>query len=324
MNGRVSVCLIVGLLCTHIINAQASDNKLPGEVAVQGVEFVLIPAGWFWYSVENGERYKYGSDQIPYYRHVKIWLDDYYIAKYEARARDIVRHLNASAAARLEIEQWSSEDWGRNVVRPAVGCTVLQNAAGEFVEAFPEQNYPATHLTWHMADRFSRSMGFRLPTEAEWEKAARGSDQRVWPWGNEYPDDTYALFGSSMECAPVAVDAYPKGRSPSGLLNMGGNVGEYVANWFDEDFDAQLTMNQHNPLPPEEGKPVPFEQAKKIMKGGRWSENAAALGVAHRVLVTPERSYVHNGVRFAVDASVVQRMLTEGTAKALAHVGLAR
>ena len=107
----------------------------------------------------------------------------------------------------------------------------------------PEAKLPVTGVDWNDAQAYCKFAGGRLPSEVEWEKAARGTDGREYPWGNDI-DCTRANWGNfegEGPCAgknpghPVAVGQYPTGASPYGLLDMGGNVWEWVADKYDED-----------------------------------------------------------------------------------------
>jgi formylglycine-generating enzyme required for sulfatase activity len=106
-----------------------------------------------------------------------------------------------------------------------------------------DERLPAANVTWKEAQAFCRFTGGRLPTEAEWEKAARGTDGREFPWGNEAGCDrgNWGNFDGEGPCAtsnpgrPVAVGRYPSGASPYGVLDLGGNVWEWVADRYDDD-----------------------------------------------------------------------------------------
>ncbi|MFQ5420430.1 MAG: SUMF1/EgtB/PvdO family nonheme iron enzyme, partial [Anaerolineae bacterium] len=95
-------------------------------------------------------------------------------------------------------------------------------------------NYPVLGVTWNQADAYCRSLGRRLPTEAEWEYAAGGPTNFTWPWGNEF--DSALLAANSPDAQPV--DSFPEGISPFGVFNMAGNVGEWVQDSYDADFYA--------------------------------------------------------------------------------------
>lgn len=136
---------------------------------------------------------------------------------------------------------------------------------------------PATRLSWFDADAFCRSRGKRLPTEAEWEKAARGP--RGWDYSFAATADlSKGRFGRSLTAGPVTVDALePNGY---GLHNMSGNVWEWVNGWFDETY--YQNSPPRNPKGPGEG-------FRKIVRGGSWY-NAAY--------------YVHTGMRFGLEPHV--------------------
>lgn len=284
-----------------------ADQTLPKEIIINGVEFVLVPEGWFWYSVQTGRAYEI-PDGKPHNRDVRVWLDSYYIGKYPARARDLQRFLNSGQARHID------EYGGRKD-----GCAVRADAKGTFYLVEPEKDLSATQLSWNLADEFARWMGFRLPSEAEWEKAARGTDKRHWPWGNDYPDDTYAGFMDNPLCKPSEVHAFPKGVSPYGAYNMAGNVWEFVADWYNAEFDAGLKDGMRNPPLAKTGTIhhdiwVP----NKVLKGGRWASDAGSITVHSRNLNRPEDFFLCFGTRFAVDIATVRQHLSRGSATVVA------
>lgn len=308
-----------------------AEGALPREVIVNGVEMVLIPAGWFWYtvSVADDDRVEAGA---RLHRDAHVWLDSFYIAKYEARARDFVRFLNAGAASPETLSRQAEEKEkssvekeitmtaeGEKVVERRIEqpeCMVRRQPDGTWLETDAARDMPATDMSWALAKEFAAWMGFRLPTEAEWEKAARGdADRRVWPWGNVYPDDTYALYSWGAPCAPAPVGAYAKGRSPYGLYNMAGNVGEYVADWFNRGFDDGIKDGMHNPPLAAEGSPLPEEGPMKMSKGGLWRTDAVWIRIQKRRLVRPYKPGEWEGVRFAADVATVHAHLERGTAR---------
>ena len=91
-----------------------------------------------------------------------------------------------------------------------------------------EASLPITFTTWRDSAAYARWAGKRLSTEAEWEKAARGTDARIYPWGNEW-DPTKARAGLEVDAGPTTVGSFPKGASPYGCLDMAGNVWEWTS-----------------------------------------------------------------------------------------------
>lgn len=290
---------------------------LPPEVVINGVEFLRVPRGEFRYTVTTGDLGLQPAN-APMFRHLRVWLDDYYLAKYEARARDFVRFMNTSpeAAPLMDLQEQETRYLrDESSALPDYACTVNRDSAGVYQTARP-LDLPAGYVSWHLANAFARWMGFRLPTEAEWEKAARGPspDNRLWPWGDAYPDDTYAAFSLGQGCQPAPVSAYPKGRSPYGLYNMGGNVEEHVADWYSRSTDAELRDGVHDPVPATVGTPFGDQGPMKISKGGRWSNGPAGMLIAERTFRKPHAADSRSGLRFALDAATVRRHLQEGTA----------
>lgn len=284
--------------------SKPSSPVLPKEVLVNGIELVLIPEGWFWYSVENGDVTQL-ADNKKRFRTVKIWLDSFYIAKYEARARDFQRFMNATKTVNTKSYEVGNGE----------GCSVRLNENNDYFIVDGAKDLPATHLSWQLSADFARWLGMRLPNEAEWEKAARGTDKRIWPWGNQYPDDTLANFSGGSACQHIEVGSNPAGQSPYGVFNMAGNVFEYVADWYNANRDLTLQDGMKNPPLATEGTlRTDMRVPNIIAKGGRWASEAVSTSIAHREFSPPGYPFICYGARFAMDVSGVQKALAENKA----------
>ena len=156
--------------------------------------------------------------------------------------------------------------------------------------------WPALYVTWKEADEFCRSRGKHLPTEAQWEKAARGPDGLIFPWGGTPPDNKLAMFGQHhVHEIPIlaAVDTGDKGKSPYGLHHMAGNIGEWVQDWFGLDYYAYI---------PERNPPGPTSGRYKVVRGGSWKSKPNMLRSATRGGAAPDQRSPTIGFRCAASA----------------------
>jgi formylglycine-generating enzyme required for sulfatase activity len=202
-----------------------------------------------------------------------IYVDAFWIDKTEV--------TNAMYARCVQARQCSSPHSFRS------------NSRSHYYDGSAFDDYPVIFVSWRDARNYCTWAGARLPTEAEWEKAARGTDSRLYPWGDDFPRSGDLLNFQSFDTSRVG--SYPDGASPYGALDMAGNVAEWVADWFSPSYYS-------NP-PAESNPPGPGSGEYRVWRGGSWAHSSVeALRTSSRTGNLPSDYNAVIGFRCARDA----------------------
>jgi formylglycine-generating enzyme required for sulfatase activity len=211
----------------------------PTKAPQPEVEMVAIPAGSFTMGSD-----KDSPDAAPAHQ---VDLPAYSIDKFEVTNADFAKFVEATGY-KTDAEKSGEKGW-------------VAYAEGK-------DNHPVVKVSWNDAKAFCEWMGKRLPTEAEWEKAARGTDGRTYPWGNDW-DPKKANGKEAGLRGTAAAGSFGAGASPYGAMDMAGNVWEWTADWF-QPYPGNKTENPY------------YGEKYKVTRGGAWFEEAAQLTTFNR------------------------------------------
>lgn len=216
--------------CSNISKENTSGYTIGSSQIspVDGMVMMYVPAGKFTMGWNKGKQ-----DEQPEHR---VYLDAFWIDQTEVTVGQY--HLCVDAGV---------------CEHPQQGVHHLRDSSEMRRSYYDNEDYfdyPVIFVNYSQAQIYCEWAGRRLPTEAEWEKAARGTDGRLYPWGNEEPNARLLNFdGNIGDTTPVG--NYPEGASPYGALDMAGNVWEWVQDWYDPDYYS--TSPKENPKGPETG-----------------------------------------------------------------------
>jgi formylglycine-generating enzyme required for sulfatase activity len=271
---------MTGVVCLAAAGPEplkSGQALLSAEVGLglDGAPMVLIPAGPFTMGTHDGF-----PNERPEHT---VTLDAYYIDRYEVTLSLYRKFLEAGKHA--PPPTWDDEAATTVGDRPAVG------------------------MNWESSAAYCQWAGKRLPTEAEWEKAARGSDGRRYPWGDMQPFVDIANYNrgvwvseaitlvavtSGLEGMSVRHGLKEGGRSPFGVFHMAGNAAEWVADWYDRDYYQKS---------PGRNPPGPSTGEKRVLRGGSWADLPSALRVTVRFSAEPDFEDRTIGFRCAMNVT---------------------
>lgn len=293
--------------------AEGSAQTGPGASAVpaalQGLitELVAVDGGTFLMGTDLAEvraavdgcvadggqcQISYGEDSLP---SRQVTLDPFQIETTEVTYQQYLTFLN-SLGPRSHLNGCDGFPC-LATTNETDASNVIFDSANYRVQPFLEQ-YPVAGVTWYGARAYCTAIGRRLPTEAEWERAARGSDGRIFPWGNEFSGEFAKTSRPVVEenlRGAVQVGSFPLGRSPYGALDMAGNVEEWVNDWYSETYYRQPEASQPNPQGPPAG-------TQKVLRGGSWATMPFFARTPHRRSLEPDQQTISAGFRCADDA----------------------
>jgi formylglycine-generating enzyme required for sulfatase activity len=256
---------------------EAGENLgILGDPRIKEYPMVKVEAGEFIMGSNKGDK-----DEKPIHR---VYLDEFMMGKYPVTNEEFKAFIDEGGYTNKE--NWTTEGWEwkekENISEPRFWHEGKWN----------RPNFPVVGVSWYEAVAYtnwlSKKTGktYRLPTEAEWEKAARGTDGREYPWGKEFDKNKC----NTKECglgrtSPVGI--FPKGESPYGCLDIAGNVLEWCYDWYDGDYYKKSP--KENPLGPK-------ADSYHVLRGGCWINGAADCRTAYRRYERP--SLRDDGVGF--------------------------
>ena len=243
--------------------------------AADGAVMVEVPAGDFLMGSADSDSQADGSEKPQH----TVTLDGFWIDHTEVTNAQYRKFMDAGGYN--QEQYWTEAGWawkqGNNVTQP--GCWGDGN--------FNQAAQPVVCVSWYEASAYARWAGGRLPTEAEWEKAARGPDGRIYPWGNEAPDCNRLNFSGCVG-RPAPVWSYTSGMSPYGALDLAGNVWEWVS-----------TKYRNYPYMDSDGREDQSGTDVRLLRGGCWLDNARYVRCAYRFGHDPGDRYAFIGFRLA-------------------------
>jgi serine/threonine protein kinase len=277
----IAILVVPGMLVTPVPEPTHSSDLIIGSTSMRlkdGMQMVAVPAGEF--TMGSNDR---NTDERPVHT---VFLDAYWIDKTEVTNAMYARCVEAGACQTpSDLSSFKRTNYYSDSLY---------------------KEYPVIYVSWNDANLYCQWAGGRLPTEAEWEKAARGTDGRIYPWGNTHPTcdeaNILTLAGNAIRFInPISgnacvgdtskVVAHLDGVSPYGALDMAGNVWEWVNDWYGDSYYSQS---------PESNPQGPSSAPSRVLRGGSWGGSAETGRASNRNEFNPTVSNYVIGFRCAL------------------------
>jgi iron(II)-dependent oxidoreductase len=280
----LALCAFPVAAATNVSSAELSRHLASIASLAVSSPTIVIPAGSFLIGSKRVDDDPYGlwtqfdDTELPQQR---VWLDAYAMDRDEVSLGEYLLFLQ-------QRKQTPSEELQKLIWHVITVHSISDHTLSR---------WPALYVSWYEARDLCVSKGKRLPTEAEWEKSARGEDGNLFPWGSQAPDNRLAMFGQHhVHEIPILapVDSLDDGRSPYGMHHSAGNIAEWVQDWFGFDYYAYM---------PERNPPGPTSGRYKSVRGGSWKSKTIMLRTATRGGAPPDNRSPTIGFRCAASVA---------------------
>ena len=233
-----------------------------------GAAMVVIPASTFMMGAVDADDLA-GDAERPLH---EVTLDSFQIDQFEVTVTQYAAFLNDIGGYVGLCNGFTCLSTGFETTNSHL---INDTNTGDYVARPGQENTPINNVSWHGADAYCAWVDARLPTEAEWELAARGTNGRLYPWGSDAPDETRALFEATFDDL-LPVEALPEGQSPYAVYGLAGGVWEWVADEYSETFYAESPAE--NPANISE-----FRVTDRVLRGGGYDSDTRELRSSLRV-----------------------------------------
>jgi len=257
----------------HHMHATERHSAIPAPIRF---DWVSIRAGAFLMGSDPNVDQDALPEEMPQH---SVTLPEYRISRVPVTVAQFAAFVNATGYLTAAEQDGYAWVWRNGEFFQVDGAT-WQHPSGPGDNIVGREDHPVVTVSWYDAQMFCRWAGVSLPTEAQWEKAARGADGRIWPWGNTPPDVESCNF-AMRSGATTPVDRFPAGGSPFGVLDMAGNVWEWTASLWGACEDAPDFGYPYDPHDGREDEAAPAT-VQRIMRSGAWGDPAGGIRCALR------------------------------------------